>query len=97
MGEILDLFGDCELGLVIEVSGERHHDQSASSVARAQCIGTGRPRVSHVDDTVQPRDRPKPISERGFHGRVVGVDTVGDDSDLAAGPGKVVELLGDAS
>ena len=58
-------------------------------------VGAGRPGIGDVEHAVERGDRREAGGEVALDLRVVDVDVVGDDGDLAAGLGQVVELLGD--
>ena len=95
-GEVLDLVGECELGLLVEVAGEGDTARAARpSVARSASLPVA-PGVGDVDHAVErPRSRSRPSADAVGDRGVVDVDAVGDDGDLAAGLGEVVEALGD--
>ena len=93
----LDLVGQVELGLLVEAAGEGDDHERGAAVAGAQGVGAGRPRVGDVDHAVDRGDACEPGGQRCGDGGIVDVDAVGDDGDLAAGLGEVVELLGDAA
>ena len=89
------LLGDGELGVLVEVAGEGDHDERGPPVGRPQGVGAGRPGIGDVEHAVERGDRREAGGESLLDLRVVDVDAVGDDGDLAAGLGEVVELLGD--
>ena len=97
VGEVLDLVGDRELGVLVEVAGEGDHDERGASVGGPQGVGPGRPGVGDVEHAVERGDRRQAGGDPGLDLRVVDVDVVGDDGDLATGLGQVVELLGDSA
>ena len=88
--------GELDFGLLVEATGDGDDGERGAAVAGAQGIGAGRPRVDDGDDAVDGGDPSSPAPRIG-DGGVVDVDAVGDDGDLAAGLGEVVEPLGDAA
>ena len=95
MGELLDLVGERQLGVLVEVTGQRDHHERSASVGGPQRVGLCRPGIGDIDHTVEGRDRRDPGRDRSLDLRIVDVDAVGDDRQLPTRPGQVVELLGD--
>ena len=96
-GDVGDLVGELDLGFLVEAAGDGDDGERGAAVGGAQGVGAGRPRVGDGDDAVDGGDPLEPGAERRGDGGVVDVDAVGDDGDLAAGLGEVVEALGDAA
>ena len=97
-GQLLDLVGDGELGVLGEVAGEGDDEQGGPAVGGAQrgAGGPAGPGVGDVEDTVDgARCGPGRRVMVGLDLRVGDVDAVGDDGELPAGPVEVVELVGD--
>ncbi len=86
-----------ELGVLVEVAGEGDDDERGASVGGPEGVGPGRPGIGDVEDAVERGDRRQAGGDVALDLRVVDVDVVGDDGDLAAGLGQVVELLGDSA
>ena len=97
-GDVLDPVGDRELLVLVEVAGEGHHDQRRAAVGGAQRLagGSAGPGVGDVEDAVDGRDARQVGGDAALDLRVVDVDAVGDDGQLPAGLGQVVELVSDA-
>ena len=49
-----------QLGVVVEVAGQRDDHERGSTVGRAERVGAGRPRVGDVDHAVERGDRREP-------------------------------------
>ena len=95
--DIGDLVGELDFGLLVESAGDGDHGERGATVGGAQGVGAGRPWVGDGDHTVDGGDAFESVAQ-GARGRgIIDVDAVGDDRDLAAGLGEVVEPLGDAA
>ena len=90
--------GDRELVVLGEVAGEGDDDQGGAAVGGPQCRagGSAGPGVGDVEDAVDRGDPRQVGGDAALDLRVGDVDAVGDDGELAAGLGQVVELVGDS-
>ena len=86
-----------ELGVLVEVAGQRDDHERGAPVGGPERVGSGRPGVGHVEHALERGDRRQAGGEVALDLGVVDVDVVGDDGDLPAGLGEVVELLGHAA
>ena len=93
--DVGDLVGGLHFGVLVEAADDGGDGQGGATVAGAQGGGAGRPRVEHRDDAVDRGDPLEPRRHGRGDGGVIDVDAVGDDRDLAPGPGEVVEPFGD--
>ncbi len=92
--ESLDLVGDGQFRLFVEVTGEGHDDERSATIGGPQGIGPRRPGIGHVEHTLESGDRAKAIGDLFLDLRIIDVDAVGNDRQLSAGLGEVIELLG---
>ncbi len=91
------LLRDRELGFLVEIAGERDHDERGPPVGGPQRIRSGRPGVGHVEHALERGDRCQAGREVPLDLGVADVDVVGHDCDLPTGLGEVVEPLGHAT
>ena len=85
--------GEFDFGFLVEAAGDGDDSEHGAAIAGAQGIGARRPRVGNGDHSVDGGDAFEPGSDGCGDGGVVDVDAVGDDGDLTAGLGEVVEPL----
>ncbi len=97
VGELLDLVRQCQLGVLVEVTRQRHHEQRRPPISGPQRIRVRRPGIGDIDHTLEGSDRSDPGRDRSLYFRIVDVDPVGDDRQLPTGLGQPVELAGDPS
>ena len=63
-GDIGDLVGELDLGFLVEAAGDGDDGEGGATVAGAQGVGAGRPRVDDGDDAVDGGDPLEPGSQR---------------------------------
>ena len=81
--DVLDALGERELVVLVEVAGEGDDDERGASVGRPKGISAGRPGVDDVEHAVELGDVREAGGQPLLDLRVVDVDAVGDDGDLA--------------
>ena len=67
-GDIGDLMGERDFGLLVEAAGDGDDGEGGATVAGAEGIGAGRPRVGDGDDAVDRGDRGR-VRQRGTRRR----------------------------